>query len=59
MENSLLLTAVSDASPCGDDLEYDSDFLQLERDALGRPERAMGDSIQPAEPPEWRQLEQA
>lgn len=59
METSLLLAAVSDTSPCGEDLEYDSDFLQLERDALGRPERSMGDAIQPAEPPEWRQLEQA
>lgn len=59
VENSLLLTAVSDASPCGEDLEYDSDFLQLERDALGRPERSMGDAIQAAEPPEWRQLEQS
>lgn len=59
METSLLLAAVSDASPCGEDLEYDSDFLQLERDALGRPERSMGDAIQAAEPPEWRQLEQA
>lgn len=59
MENSLLLAAVSDTSPCGEDLEYDSDFLQLERDALGRPERSMGDAIQAAEPPQWRQLEQA
>ncbi|MBH3341314.1 type VI secretion system protein TssA [Pseudomonas mendocina] len=59
MENSLLFAAISDTSPCGEDLEYDSDFLQLERDALGRPERSMGDAIQAAEPPEWRQLEQA
>ncbi|WP_395502264.1 type VI secretion system protein TssA [Ectopseudomonas mendocina] len=59
METSLLLAAVSDTSPCGEDLEYDSDFLQLERDAVGRPERSMGDAIQAAEPPEWRQLEQA
>lgn len=59
METSLLLAAVSDTLPCGEDLEYDSDFLQLERDALGRPERSMGDAIQAAEPPEWRQLEQA
>lgn len=58
METSLLLAAISDTSPCGEDLEYDSDFLQLERDALGRPERSMGDAIQAAEPPEWRQLEQ-
>jgi type VI secretion system protein ImpA len=55
----LLLAAVSANSPCGEDLEYDADFLQLERDAQGKPERAMGDSVQPAEPPQWRQIEQS
>ncbi|RMO00553.1 ImpA [Pseudomonas cannabina] len=55
----LLLAAVSANFPCGDDLEYDPDFLQLERDAQGRPERVMGDSIQPAEPPQWRAIEQS
>lgn len=34
METSLLLATVSYTWPCGGDLEYDSDFLQL--DALGR-----------------------
>jgi len=55
----LLLAAVSSHSPCGEDLEYDSDFLQLERDAQGKPERVMGDSVQPAEPPQWRAIEQS
>ena len=54
MDVPLLLTAVSATSPCGDDMEYDAQFLQLERDAKGQPERSMGDSILPAEPPEWR-----
>nr|WP_232108719.1 type VI secretion system protein TssA [Pseudomonas mosselii] len=54
-----LLAAVSADFPCGDDLEYDADFLQLERDAQGRPERVMGDAVQPAEPPQWRDIEQA
>ncbi|WP_414867846.1 type VI secretion system protein TssA [Pseudomonas donghuensis] len=54
-----LLAAVSENFPCGDDLEYDPDFLQLERDAQGKPERVMGDAIQPAEPPQWRQIEQS
>jgi type VI secretion system protein ImpA len=56
---TLLLAPVSVDSPCGDDLEYDADFLQLERDAQGKPERTMGDSVQPAEPPQWRQIEQS
>ncbi|MDU8360002.1 MULTISPECIES: type VI secretion system protein TssA [Pseudomonas] len=59
MDVPLLLAAVSANSPCGEDLEYDADFLQLERDALGKPERVMGDSIQPAEPPQWRKIEQS
>jgi len=54
----LLLAAVSATSPCGEDLEYDADYLHLERAAQGQPERSMGDSILPAEPPEWRSIQQ-
>lgn len=59
MNSPLLLAAVSADFPCGDDLEYDADFLQLERDAQGRPERVMGDAVQAAEPPQWRAIEQS
>jgi type VI secretion system protein ImpA len=55
---ALLLAPVSANFPCGEDLEYDADFLQLERDAQGKPERVMGDAVQPAEPPQWRAIEQ-
>jgi type VI secretion system protein ImpA len=58
VEVPLLLAAVSATSPCGEDLEYDADFLRLERDSQGQPERSMGDSILPAEPPEWRSIQQ-
>lgn len=58
MDVPLLLAAVSATSPCGEDLEYDADFLRLERDSKGQPERSMGDSILPAEPPEWRSIRQ-
>lgn len=58
MEVPLLLAAVSATSPCGEDLEYDADFLRLERDSQGQPERSMGDSILPAAPPEWRSIQQ-
>ena len=40
----VLLAAVSPDSPCGDDLEYDAAFLELERIAQGQPERQMGDA---------------
>lgn len=51
-----LLQPVSPASPCGDDLEYDAAFLELERAAQGQPERQMGDAVLPAAPPDWRQV---
>ncbi len=54
----MLLAAISATSPCGEDLEYDADFLHLERAAQGQPERSMGDSILPAEPPDWRSIQQ-
>lgn len=59
MDVSLLLAPVPGNLPCGEDLEYDADFLQLERDAQGKPERSMGDSVQAAEPPQWRVIEQS
>ena len=54
----MLLAAISETSPCGEDLEYDADFLHLERAAQGQPERSMGDSILPAEAPDWRSVQQ-
>lgn len=38
------------AAPCGPDLEYDNDFLELTQAVAGKPESQFG----PAEPPEWR-----
>lgn len=35
--------------PCGDDLEYDNDFLELNKAAEGKPET----QFSPAEPPDW------
>ncbi len=53
---SHLLNPVSDETPHGEDLEYDADFLELERLAQGQPERQMGQSVIAAEPPDWRQV---
>ena len=53
---SYLLNPVSDETPHGEDLEYDADFLELERLAQGQPERQMGQSVIAAEPPDWRQV---
>jgi len=41
-------------SPCGPNLEYDPAFLELEQPSQGQPEVQYGDTITPAEPPEWK-----
>ncbi len=55
---AFLLEPVSGDLPCGEDLEYDPTFLQLERDAVGQPERIMGDAVLAAEPVQWRTVRQ-
>ena len=44
-----LLAPVDEASPTGLDLEYDADFLALERAAAPKDERVMGDDVKAAE----------
>jgi len=43
-------------SPTGSDLEYDPDFLALERAASPRAERAIGDAVKAAEEPDWDEV---
>lgn len=43
-------------TPTGADLEYDPDFLALERAAAPRAERAIGDSVKAAEEPDWDEV---
>lgn len=47
------LLPVSDDAPCGDDLEYDNDFLALTQAAAGKPETQFADP----EPPDWRAVQ--
>lgn len=49
-----LLAPLSDSSPCGDDLEYDQAFIELQNAATGKPEQQFGDTVIPGEAPEWR-----
>ena len=35
---------------CGDDLQYDPVFIELEREIKGKPEQQMGDTVVEAEP---------
>jgi len=51
-----LCTPVSAEAPCGSDLEYDADFLSLEKALQGKPEQQFGETIVPAEEPDWREV---
>lgn len=53
-----LLADLSPDSPCGEDLSYDPAFLELERIAQGTPEQQIGDTIIPAEEPNWREVKE-
>jgi len=48
-----LLKEISAESPCGEDLEYDAEFTEMERAAQGKPEQQVGDTVIPAEEPNW------
>lgn len=54
-----LLQPVSDDSPCGDDLEYEPEFGELERAAQGKPGHEMGDKKIAPEPPDWGEVAEA
>jgi type VI secretion system protein ImpA len=47
------LTEIAPDAPCGPDLEYDQEFLALERATQGKPEQQYGDKVFPAEEPVW------
>lgn len=48
-----LLAEISAENPCGEDLEYDPSFGEMERAAQGKPEQQMGDALVPAEEADW------
>jgi len=48
-----LILPIGEASPTGEDLEYDADFMALERAAATKAERAIGDAVKAAEEPDW------
>ena len=56
IEADELLKPVSEDSPCGEDLEYDADFGELERIAQPQEEQQFGDTIVAAEEPDWRDV---
>jgi type VI secretion system protein ImpA len=48
-----LLRPIHDSAPAGENLEYDPEFIALERLATPTSERAMGDSLKAAVEPDW------
>jgi type VI secretion system protein ImpA len=50
------VTEVSPDAPCGEDLQYDSAFIELEQKIKGTPEQQIGDRIEPAQPPNWKEV---
>ncbi len=53
MNLEALLAEVAPQNPCGPDLTYDSEFLELEQAARGRPEQQFGETRIHAEEPDW------
>lgn len=49
-----LLGEIAATAPCGEDLEYDPAFAEMEKLAQETPERQYGDTVIPAEPSDWR-----
>jgi type VI secretion system protein ImpA len=53
IELDRLLEDISPDSPCGENLEYDNAFVLLEQSTRGKPEQQFGNTIIPAEEPDW------
>ncbi len=51
------LGEVTAEQPVGPNLEFDSDFSALERAAQGKPEQQYGDTVIPAEQPDWKTVD--
>ena len=53
-----LLKETPSEPPCGPDLEYDAEFLELDQVSRGKPEQQFGETIIPAEEPNWADVAQ-
>lgn len=52
-----LLTPLSENEPCGSNLEYDADFLDMMQASSGTPEQQFGETVIPAVLPDWKRVE--
>ena len=51
-----LLSEISSEAPCGENLEYDLAFGEMERASQGKAEQQFGDTVIAAVEPDWREL---
>ena len=58
MDAGDFLVDIPGDEPTGANLEFDADFGALERAAQGKPEQQYGGTIIPAEPPDWKAVEE-
>jgi type VI secretion system protein ImpA len=56
MDLDQLLAPIAADSPCGEDLEYDAAFGEMERAAAGKAEQQIGEHVVEAEEPDWRDV---
>ncbi|SIT35757.1 Type VI secretion-associated protein, ImpA family [Paraburkholderia piptadeniae] len=54
LDAGVLLAEISPESPCGDDVEYDPLFLELEQAVHGKPDVQYGATVVAATPPDWK-----
>lgn len=57
LDAGALLAQVSPEMPCGEDVEYDPAFLELERVINGKPDVQYGDTVVEAVPPDWKEAQ--
>ncbi len=53
IDPAAFISALDAANPSGPNLEYDPDFLALDRAQQGKPEQVIGDNVKPGEDPDW------
>ena len=57
MDLEALLAPITPDRPCGDNLEYDADYMAMDQASAGKAEQQFGDTIIPAEPADWNKVE--
>jgi type VI secretion system protein ImpA len=57
LDADIYLKPISEAEPCGEALDYDLSFLELEMAARGKPGQELGSSVIAAEPPNWVEVD--